>query len=118
MSTQPLPDSYERSSTASLPTSTCMPPFAQLAGDEPLSSDTTVQHGYISKDLAGVLFQNESSPRKQWLYNSGAIAFRSGDYRIHLSTKERSSNPDTRKREPIARHEPPLLFDLEEDVSE
>lgn len=92
--------------------------FARLAGDEPLSSDTTAQRGFISKDLTGVLFRNEPSPRKQWLYNSGAIAFRSGNYKIHLSTKDRSSNPDTRRREPMAQHDPPLLFDLTKDVSE
>ena len=69
-------------------------------------------------DLTGTLLHNEPSPRKQWIYSSGAIAFRSGRYKIHLSTKDRSSNPDTRKREPIARHDPPLLFDLSMDISE
>lgn len=55
---------------------------------------------------------------KQWLYSSGAIAFRSERYKIHVSTKDRSSNPDTRRREPIAWHDPPLLFDLSEDLGE
>ena len=53
------------------------------------------------------------------MYSSGgAVAFRSGNYKIHLSTKARSSNPDTRKRESIARHDPPLLFDLSSDPGE
>jgi hypothetical protein len=39
-------------------------------------------------------------------------------YKIHLSTKDRSSNPHTRRREPIARHNPPLLYDLSKDISE
>ena len=73
----------------------------------------------MSKDLSGVLLENKQSPRKQWFYSAGgAIAFRSGNYKIHLSTKDRSSNPDTRGREPVAKHDPPLLFDLEADVGE
>ncbi|MDB4621908.1 hypothetical protein OAG82_03525, partial [Rubripirellula sp.] len=47
-----------------------------------------------------------------------AIAFRSGSFKIHLSTKDRSSHPDTRAREPLVQHQNPLLFDLENDVSE
>jgi arylsulfatase A len=92
--------------------------FFKLASGADPSEETTRQTGYISKDLTSTLFHNEASPRKQWLYSSGAIAFRSGRYKIHLSTKDRSSNPDTRKREPMARHDPPLLFDLPKDVSE
>jgi hypothetical protein len=59
--------------------------------------------------------RNEASPRKTWFYGA---AYRSGNYKIHLTTKERSSNPDTRKREPVARHDPPLLFDLSKDIGE
>ncbi len=92
--------------------------FAKLASGSPPSSDTTAQPGYISRDLTGTLLHNEPNPRKQWLYSSGATAFRSGRYKIHVSTKDRSSNPDTRRREPIARHDPPLLFDLSEDLGE
>jgi arylsulfatase A-like enzyme len=77
-----------------------------------------LQSGFISKDLTGSLLHEKPSPRKQWLYSSGAIAFRSGQYKIHLSTKDRSSNPDTRKREPLVRHDPPLLFDLSQDIGE
>lgn len=88
--------------------------FATLTGGE----QPTKLSGYKSKDLTGVLLRGEKSPRTQWLYQSGAVAFRSGKYKIHLSTKKRSSNPDTRKREPIARHEPPLLFDVSTDIGE
>ena len=88
--------------------------FAALCdGQEPTSA-----RGYISKDLTGVLFKNEASPRHAWIYNSGALAFRSGKYKIHLSSKDRSSNPDTRKREPVKQHKTPLLFDLSADVGE
>jgi arylsulfatase A len=74
--------------------------------------------GFISRDLSGALLRGESSPRKQWFYSSGAIAFRSGKYKIHLSTKKRSSNPDTRAREPVVKHDPPLLYDLSIDAGE
>ena len=72
--------------------------------------------GFQSLDLSGTLLRGEASPREQWLF--GANAFRSGRYKIHLATKDRSSDPDTRKREPMAKHDPPLLFDLEADASE
>ena len=74
--------------------------------------------GYISKDISGVLLRGASSPRNKWFYSSGSIAFRSGNHKIHLSTKNRSSNPDTRQREPIVKHDPPLLYDLSTDISE
>ncbi len=72
--------------------------------------------GFISKDLSGVLLRGEPSPRTTWSY--GPAAWRSGPYKIHLTSKERSSNPDTRKGEPHARHAPPLLFDLSQDIGE
>ena len=85
--------------------------FATLAkGAEPKEKP-----GYISKDLTGVLLRGEMSPRESWFYGA---AFRSGNYKIHLTTKDRSGNPDTRKREPVAKHDPPLLFDLSVDVGE
>lgn len=86
--------------------------FAALAGgDEP--SD---KPGYVSVDLARALFADNPSPRTQWLLENGA--FRSGKYKILPTTKDRSSNPDTRKREPMDQHDPPLLFDLEADLPE
>jgi arylsulfatase A-like enzyme len=89
--------------------------FAALSGATDLP---TAKPGYKSKDLSATLLEGAESPRKQWFYAGGATAFRSGNYKIHLATKDRSSDPDTRKREPIARHDPPLLFDLENDLSE
>lgn len=89
--------------------------FAALTGsDEPKDKP-----GYISTDLSGVLLRQEASPRTQWLFTGGgADAFRSGKYKIHLTTKTHSSDPDTRKRVPPIKHDPPLLFDLEVEISE
>ena len=88
--------------------------FATLSGgDQPKGLQ-----GFISKDISGVLLRGATSPRKKWFYSSGAIAFRSSNYKMHLSTKNRSSNPDTRAREPIRKHDPPLLYDLSTDIGE
>ncbi len=88
--------------------------FANLTG----GAQPTDSRGYISRDLTGALLRGEASPRTQWYFPGGSTAFRSGNYKIHVSSKQRSSNPDTRKREPIAKHDPPLLFDLSSDIGE
>ncbi|MEQ9407317.1 MAG: hypothetical protein RIK87_06300 [Fuerstiella sp.] len=80
-----------------------------------VGTTTEQPRGYISQDLSGVLLRAEESPGTTWLYGP---AFRSGSYKIHLSTKTRSSNPDARKREPAEKHDPPLLFDLSKDLGE
>lgn len=92
--------------------------FYRLAGGAEVPGAIAKQKGFISRDLTPTLLENAPTPRRQWIYNSGSVAFRSGNYKIHLSTKSRSSNPDTRKREPLDRHDPPLLFDLATDVGE
>lgn len=92
--------------------------FSKLATGSPPDQETTSQKGYISKDLTATLLKGEASPRKKWIYASGDSAFRSGDYKILLSSKKRSSNPDTRQREPVTKHDPPLLFDLAKDIGE
>ena len=75
--------------------------------------------GYISTDISSVLLKEAESPRQKWFYShGGALAFRSGRYKIHLGTKDRSSNPETRAREPMTKHDPPLLFDLSTDIGE
>ena len=74
--------------------------------------------GYMSKDISGVLLRGEPSPRTQWYFAGQATAFRSGAYKIHLSTKTHSSDPDTRKRVPAVKHDPPLLFKVDTDIGE
>jgi len=89
--------------------------FAALSG----GTQPAGKPGYISRDLTGTLCEKQPSPRTRWLFTGGgAEAFRSGQYKIHFSTKMRSSNPDTRQREPVTKHDPPLLFDLHSDVGE
>lgn len=92
--------------------------FVKLASGRLPDNETTLQKGYISQDLTGCLLEGAPSPRKQWIYSSGDSAFRSGEYKIVLSSKDRSSNPDTRQREPVAEYNPPLLFDLSQDIAE
>ena len=89
--------------------------FATLAGGEQPQG----LRGYLSKDFSGSLLRGEPSPRKRWLYSHGSTsAFRSGKYKIHLASKDRSSHPDTRRQEAPVRHNPPLLFDLSMDPGE
>lgn len=88
---------------------------ATLIGGTPLSAS---QQGFISTDFSRTLLHEESAPRSQWLFAGGATAFRSGKYKIHFSTKTHSSDPDTRKRVPPVVHDPPLLFDLQNDIAE
>ena len=86
--------------------------FAKLIdGKQPIEKP-----GYISLDLSDVLISGAASPREQWAF--GSAAFRSGDWKIHLHTKNRSSNPDTRKREKGVKHDAPLLFNVTKDISE
>ena len=86
--------------------------FASLAGATELPAD---KPGWISKDLTPTLLEGKASPRTRWLF--GNSAFRSGKYKIHLST-EHPTNPETRKKTPRIKHETPLLFDLEADIGE
>ncbi len=88
--------------------------FAGITG----ASVPEKKQGFISKDLSGALFEGKTSPRTRWYFPGGSTAYRSGNYKIHTKTKIRSSNPDTRKREPVETHDPPLLFDLSKDIGE
>jgi arylsulfatase A-like enzyme len=65
-------------------------------------------------DLSPVLFGDGHSTRKEVYYYRGSelYAVRVGSYKAHLVT-EAGYQPDTRKE-----HDPPLLFNLDEDPSE
>jgi len=86
--------------------------FAQLAGVAEMPAD---KPGWMSLDLTPTLLEGRPSPRKQWLF--GRDVFRSGQYKIHLSTRH-PTNPETRMKSPTIKHETPLLFDLLENLGE
>ena len=46
------------------------------------------------------------------------MAYRSGNYKIHFLTRERTRDPETGKREPSVRQMPELLFDVRNDPTE
>jgi arylsulfatase A-like enzyme len=85
--------------------------FAALTG----GALPTGKPGFISQDFSRTLLRGEPTPRTQWSY--GPFAFRSGRYKIHLTTQS-PTNPMTRQKTAVTRHDPPLLFDLETDLGE
>lgn len=85
--------------------------FAALTGGDPPSD----QPGYNSMDLSPTLLQGQASPRQSWAFHRSA--FRSGRYKIHLTT-QLPTDPITRGRRPVTKHDPPLLFDLVNDIGE
>ncbi len=80
-----------------------------------------IQHGHAidSLDMSQVLLSGEPSPRTRHIYfHQQPMAYRSGGYKLHLATRERTRNPETGKQEPSVRHDPGLLFNLNDDISE
>lgn len=77
-----------------------------------------------SLDMSGVLFNQEKSPRKNYVFFSGPrwrtdpFSYRSGHYKIHLQSNDQSRNPHNRSRSPVTTYDPPALFDLLSDRSE
>ncbi len=85
--------------------------FAALCG----GLEPSGKSGYSSIDFSGTLLLGEPAPRTQWLY--GNSAFRSGAYKIHTHTQS-PTDPVTRGKTPVTKHDPPLLFDLAADLGE
>lgn len=87
-----------------------LPTAAALAG-VPLPDDRTYDGG----DLSPALFGTGPSPRESLIYYHGerVFAVRHGSHKIHFLTK----TSYTGQRE-AAVHDPPLLFNLDEDPSE
>ena len=76
-----------------------------------------------SLDMSGVLLRGEDSLRTSYLFFSslsykGPFSYRSGRYKIHFRTNDRFRNPITGETDPAEEHDPPLLFDLETEISE
>ena len=83
--------------------------FSQLAG-VPVPDDRIMD----GVDLGPILFGDGESPRKEMFYYRGTdlYAVRVGPYKAHFIT-EAGYQPNTREV-----HDPPLLFNVEEDPSE
>lgn len=89
-----------------------LPTFAALAGTEPPSD--RVLDGY---DLTAMMFDGQPTPRENLFYysNRELHAVRSGPFKAHLFTHGRWGGPGPKERQ---RHDPPLLYNLEQDPSE
>lgn len=82
---------------------------------------STVKNGEAidSHDISGVLLEGEKSTRtKHIFYHHQPMAYRNAAFKVHFFTRERTRDPETGKGEPPVKHDPPLLFNLEEDISE
>ena len=91
---------------------------ANLCG-APLPTDYTID----AFDMGPVLFQGKPSPRRDYLFFSGAkwrepFSYRSGKFKFHVQTNDVSRDPDTGAKIPAVKHEPGLLFDLSADRAE
>jgi len=86
--------------------------FATLTGATNLPSE---KPGWMSTDLTPTLLEGKPSPRTTWFYNPDV--YRSGNFKLHRATRM-PTNPHTRERTPITRHDPPLLYNLAKDIGE
>ncbi|MEM7134217.1 MAG: sulfatase [Chloroflexota bacterium] len=71
-----------------------------------------------SLDMSQV-FDGGSSPRTNYLFcHRQPLSYISGDFKIHFASLDRTRHPDTGAEEPLTIHDPPLLFQLSDDISE
>lgn len=73
-----------------------------------------------SLDFSEVLLERKTGPRKRHIsyFHGRPMALRNGRFKLHAFTRDRTRDPETGSAEPSVAHEPPLLFDLKDDVSE
>jgi arylsulfatase A len=72
-----------------------------------------------SHDFSDVILSGAKGQRTKHIYYfHQAMAYRNGDYKIHFLTRNRTRDPETGKGEPSIRCNPPLLFNVSEDVGE
>ena len=88
--------------------------FATITG-------TTIPDGHAidSIDMSGVFLRRESGQRQKHVYYfRQPMAYRSGNYKLHAFTRERTRNPETGSPEPSVKHDPEILFDVRADIGE
>ncbi|MCH1505595.1 MAG: sulfatase-like hydrolase/transferase [Verrucomicrobiaceae bacterium] len=91
--------------------------YATIAGLT--KSSVPEGHAIDSLDLSSMLLDGMASPRKKHLhYMHRPMAMRSGNYKLHVRTRERTRDPETGKQEPSVTQNPPLLFNVKNDPSE
>ena len=76
-----------------------------------------------SLDLSGVLFAGAASPRASYLFFSSGhfkepFSYRSADHKIHVRSNDVLRDPITGDTAPVTEHNPPLLYNLRQEVGE
>ena len=92
--------------------------LAAVTGAEP-PSDYVLD----SLDLSQVLFAGVASPRASYLFFSSGhyrepFSYRRGGYKIHVRTNDVLRDPNTGETAPVTEHDPPLLYNLRQEVGE
>jgi len=88
--------------------------LATLTGSEPREGQAI-----DSCDFSRVLLSGAKALRTRHIhYFHQPMAFRSGEWKLHFFTRNRTRDPETGKREPSVRRDPPLLFNVGEDIKE
>ena len=76
-------------------------------------------HAIDSMDMSAVWLKGSASTRTKHIYYfREAMAYRSGEFKIHIKTRERTREPETGKREQSLGQDPPLIFNLNKDAGE
>ena len=79
-----------------------------------------------SIDMSEVLLNKKESHRHSYMFFSGVrsehyslpFSLRSDDYKIHFKSGDCIRDPDTYENMPVTIYEPPIIFNLKEDISE
>ena len=92
--------------------------LAAITGAEPPSG-----YPLDSLDLSETLFAGAASPRTGYLFFSSGhyrepFSYRAGDFKIHVRTNDVLRDPITGADAPITEYDPPLLYNLRQEVGE
>ncbi len=92
--------------------------LAAITGAEPPSD-----YPLDALDISEVLFAGAASPRTSFLFFSSGhyqepFSYRRGDFKIHVRTNDVLRDPVTGETAPVTEHDPPLLYNLGQEVGE